>query len=104
MHLQHLQEVTAAFSRSGTVSEVAEAFVSATEALFGGRAGALYKLVPGWGVLELVASPRYADTVARMNARVRLGSGDTERGSGAHAVSGGGQGPRADEAAIPGVG
>ena len=70
--LQHLQEVTAAFSRSGTVSEVAEAFVSATEALFGGQAGALYKLAPGWGVLELVASPRYADTVARMNARVRL--------------------------------
>ncbi len=71
-YLQHLQDVTAAFSRSGTASEVAEAFVSAAEALFDGKAGALYKLVPGWGVLELVASPRYADTVARLNARVPL--------------------------------
>jgi signal transduction histidine kinase/ActR/RegA family two-component response regulator len=71
-YLQHLQDVTAAFSRSGTASEVAEAFVSAAEALFGGTAGALYKLVPGWSVLELVASPRYADTVARLNARVPL--------------------------------
>ena len=71
-YLQHLQDVTAAFSRSGTASEVAEAFVAAAEALFGGKAGALYKLVPGWGVLELVASPRYADTVARLNARVPL--------------------------------
>jgi signal transduction histidine kinase/CheY-like chemotaxis protein len=72
VYLQHLQEVTAAFSRSGTVPEVAEAFVAAVEALFGGRAGALYRLVPGWGVLELVASPRYADTLARLNARMRL--------------------------------
>jgi signal transduction histidine kinase/ActR/RegA family two-component response regulator len=71
-YLEHLQDVTAAFSRSGTAGEVAEAFVSAAEALFGGKAGALYKLVPGWGVLELVASPRYADTVARLNARVPL--------------------------------
>jgi signal transduction histidine kinase/ActR/RegA family two-component response regulator len=71
-YLEHLQDVTAAFSRSGTAAEVAEAFVSAAEALFGGKAGALYKLVPGWGVLELVASPRYADTVARLNARVPL--------------------------------
>ena len=72
VYLQHLQELNAAFSKSGTVPEVAEAFVSAAEALFGGRAAGLYKLVPGWGVLELVASPRYTDTVARLNARVRL--------------------------------
>jgi signal transduction histidine kinase/ActR/RegA family two-component response regulator/putative methionine-R-sulfoxide reductase with GAF domain len=72
VYLQHLQDVTAAFSRSGTVSEVAEAFVAAAEALFAGRAGVLYRLLPGWEVLELVASPRYADTVARLNARVPL--------------------------------